>query len=317
MPRPNARTKPRRTRSRATKVTAAGLVALLALTVTTACSSTNTKASRTKAPRTSAGDPGLTKLLPRDIASRGVIRVSGSQDVPPWNYVDGSSVRGIDTEILNHMGSLLGVRFVYQRNAFSSEIPALQAKRFDLIMDEIADTTEREKVVSFVDYSVELNSIVVKKGNPQHINGLNGLCGHSVALQPGQSAIPIVAAQQPKCAAAGKNSIKVVSTPTTSSGYTAVASGRVDSTMNGYSTMAYTIAQGGAAGGLEIAPGSFGRVQVGIAFRKGETALGEVLRQTLAKMIADGSYAAIMAKYKVKDLSVSKALVNNAAANEN
>lgn len=312
MPRPTARPKPREAHSRVTKVSAAGLVGLLALTVTTACSSAKMKPSRV-----SATDPGLAKLLPRSLASRGVIKVSGSQDVPPWNYVDGSTVRGIDTDILDHMGSLLGVRFVYQRNAFSSEIPALQAKRFDLIMDEIADTAEREKVVSFVDYSVELNSIVVKKGNPIHINGLGGLCGHSVALQPGQSAIPIVAAEQPKCAAAGKHSIQVVSTPTTSSGYTAVSSGRVDATMNGYSTMAYTIAQGGAAAGLEIAPGSFGRVQVGIAFRKGETSLGEVLRQTLAKMIADGSYAAIMAKYKVKDLSVSKALVNNAAANAN
>lgn len=305
--------RPRRRGHAAQSVLGVAVGVVLAAISITGCSAND---SSSESSGSKATEPTIAKLLPASYRESGTIKVSGSQDVPPWNYLEGTKVSGINVELLKTMGKMLGVKFTYQRNAFSSELPALQAQRFDLIMDEIADTEERVKLVNFVDYGVELNSIVVKKGNPLGIEGLAGLCGRSVALQPGQSAIPIVEAQQPKCEASGKAKIKVVSTPTTSSGYTSVSSGRVDATMNGFSTMAYTIKQGGAAKGLEIAPGSFGRVQVGIAYRKTDDGLGKALQAALQKMMDDGSYAAIMKKYGVSDLSLKTATINNFAANE-
>ena len=61
----------------------------------------------------------------------------------------------------------------------------LQAKRYDFSIASMGDTPEREKVVDFVDYSTDSNSIVTVKGNPKNITGMDSLCGLKISSVEG------------------------------------------------------------------------------------------------------------------------------------
>jgi polar amino acid transport system substrate-binding protein len=229
--------------------------------------------------------------------------------------MSGSTWEGVDVDLANAMGDVLGVKFNFSNVAFPGELPGLEGGRFDLIIDEIGDTVPREAIADFVDYSTDSTAIVVKKGNPDGIDGMSSLCGKSVAITPGSTPQLMVANYQAKCTSAGKAQISAVSVPAPADTYLAVTSGRATATLNGYSTMAYSIAQGGVANGLEIAPGPLFAAGInGIAVAKTNPQLRDAIQAALNAIIADGRYGTIMSKWGVSALGVKSATVNDAKA---
>jgi polar amino acid transport system substrate-binding protein len=72
-------------------------------------------------------------------------------------------------------------------------IPALNAKRFDVIFDGLFITPEREKQVQFsTPYYASGETIVVRKGNPEDIKGLQDLAGKTVGVLSGSVTVDAV-----------------------------------------------------------------------------------------------------------------------------
>jgi polar amino acid transport system substrate-binding protein len=91
-------------------------------------------------------------------------------------------VEGLDYELAQAIGAKLGrpVRFV--NSTFDGLIPALRSRRFDVVMSAMSDTKERQGAgVDFVDYFNAGTAILVRRGNPNGIHALDGLCGSAVA----------------------------------------------------------------------------------------------------------------------------------------
>ena len=278
-----------------------------------AASTAASPAASTAASPAASTAGSLAYLLPAAIKTSGVIQVASLDGLAPWSFKSGSDWQGVDVDLANAMGELLGVKFVFSNVDFPGQLPGLEAGRFDIIIDEIGDTVPREAIADFVDYSTDSTAIVVKKGNPENISGMADLCGKSVAYIPGTTPQQMIANYQTHCTSAGKSQINGVSVPGAADTYLAVSSGRVDATLNGYSTMAYTIQQGGAADALQIAPGPLFDAGVnGIAVAKGNGGLLNAVQASLNALIANGTYAQIMEHWGVSALSVKIATINDA-----
>ena len=116
------------------------------------------------------------------LGQSGTIRFCSDISSPPLEfYANGQQPTGSDVDLGNAIARELGVKPQWVNTAFSGIIPALQAGHCDAILSQLFDKPARRAVVNFVDYMNSSDAIMVRKGNPDHVTGLSGLCGLNVA----------------------------------------------------------------------------------------------------------------------------------------
>ena len=297
------------------------LVALLTLTLLAGCQGGGEQGA---ADRPAA--QGLTQLgrrLPAAIQSAREIRVGSDVSYAPVEFYDAFApdvldrpvgdpepqVLGIDPDLATELGRKLGVRFTFRNVAFDELIPALRAKRFDVIMSAMTATRERARQISFLEYFQAGTSILVAKGNPERIRSLADLCGRTVTLQTGTIQEELVAAEQARC---GARQIRVRSLASNTQVILEVKYGRADAALTDFPVAAYNakVSAGGddfQVVGSQIDPGPYG-----IGVRKQDVQLRTVLQDALKAMIQDGSYDRVLAKWDVGAGALRTATVTGA-----
>ena len=97
------------------------------------------------------------------------------------------------------------------------------------------DTPPREKQVTYVDYETINMYVVVKKGNPLHINkaGPPDLCGATITEPAGSYEEGLVASISEQCTQSGKAAIDLLRFPSVSDAFQALAAGRGDVHIDG------------------------------------------------------------------------------------
>lgn len=282
----------------------AGLALLLA-----ACGSNG---SSTSSGTTSGGVSNLGKQLPASIQQSKQIKVGSDVAYAPVEFfkVGTQEVQGIDWDLAQALGSKLGVKFTFSNTTFDGIIPALKAKRFDIIMSAMSDTPERQKQVDFVDYFNAGTSILVKKGNPEGIQSLDDLCGKTIALQKGTTQVDVATAQQSKCTAAGKPKINVLTYDKDTDAQLQVRSGRAVADMNDFPVAAYAAKTLGGGNEFEVVGEQIGAGPYGIGVLKDNTQLRDALQGALKAVIADGTYDQILQKWNVTKGALKTAAIN-------
>jgi polar amino acid transport system substrate-binding protein len=269
---------------------------------------------------------GLTELgrrLPQAMQSAREIRVGSDVSYAPVEFFDAFApdvldrpvgdpepqVLGIDPDLATELGRKLGVRFTFHNVAFDELIPALRAKRFDVIMSAMTATRERARQISFVQYFQAGTSILVAKGNPRRIRSLADLCGRTVTLQTGTTQEALVAAEQARC---GDRRIRARSLASNTQVILEVKYGRADAALTDFPVAAYNakVSANGAdfqVVGRQIDPGPYG-----IGVRKQDAQLRTVLQDALKAIIQDGSYDRVLAKWDVTAGALKSAAVTGA-----
>src|SRR4051794_6583763 len=126
----------------------------------------------------------------------GTIRFCSDISSPPLEfYANGQQPTGSDIDLGNAIAARLGVKAEWVNTAFAGIIPALQAGHCDAILSQLLDKPARRAIVDFVDYMNSSEAIMVRKGNPDHVTGLSGLCGLSVAAETGTTVADFLATQ--------------------------------------------------------------------------------------------------------------------------
>ena len=268
--------------------------------------------SGTSSATTSGGASNLSKQLPASIQQSKQLKVGSDVAYAPVEFFkEGTQeVQGIDWDLAQALGSKLGVTVSFANTTFDGIIPALKAKRFDIIMSAMSDTPERQKQVDFIDYFTAGTSILVKKGNPEGIQSLDDLCGKTIALQKGTTQVDVATAQQSKCTAAGKPKINVLTYDKDTDAQLQVRSGRAVADMNDFPVAAYAAQTLGGGSQFQVVGQQIEAGPYGIGVRKDDTQLRDALQAALKAVIADGTYDQILQKWNVTQGGLKTATIN-------
>jgi len=127
-------------------------------------------------------------LLAKARAS-GVIRVANTQASPPWSMLDDKNQpAGYDVEVAKEVAKRIGVAKVeFVADLFKNFVEGLKAGKYDLVMNDLTPTPERERQVDFsVAYGLEDFRIFVRSAN-NDIKALPDLKGKRVGVTAGTS----------------------------------------------------------------------------------------------------------------------------------
>jgi polar amino acid transport system substrate-binding protein len=271
---------------------AAACAALLVLLAAGCGSSTSSTAP-------SAHTRAAVKVPPGALSQPGEIRYCSDISSPPLEfYVNGTRPTGSDIALGDAIAKVLGVKPVWENTAFAGIIPALLAGHCDAIISQLFDKPSRRAVVNFVDYMYSSEAVLVRAGNPLHISGIAGLCGHTVAAETGTTVTVYLDQQSKVCTAHGKPPISVQTFLRDSDALEQLALGHVDAYGTTVETGSYDMST--RKGEFQFAGPPFGRILTGIATAKSNTALHNAIARAFAILRRDGTYQKIMTRWHLQ-----------------
>jgi polar amino acid transport system substrate-binding protein len=210
---------------------------------------------------------------------------------------DGKTAQGSDIDIAAHIAQVWGVTNQVDNTSFDSIILSLKAKKCDLIISGMNDTTDRQKEVDFVDYLSVGQGLLVPTGNPKGIHTLADLSGKSVAVQKGTTNLDALNAENVTLKAAGSAPINIQVFTQDTNAFQQLALGRVDAYSTDSPVVAYYNSLPANAGKYDIGGQPIAPAAIGIAMRKDDAGMKDAVTAVINQMYADGSLAQIVAKW--------------------
>lgn len=120
------------------------------------------------------------------------VYVGTNAEFAPFEFLEGDKAVGFDMDIINEIAKLQGFEVQVQNQAFDGLLPALQAKKIDLIIAGMTVTEERLKAVNFSDsYYTASQVIILPEGN-NDIKTFDDLKGKNVGVQMGTTGDTVI-----------------------------------------------------------------------------------------------------------------------------
>jgi len=257
-------------------------------------------------PAMTAGASSGPKLKPPSIIQAGKLQFCSTIATPPVEYyTSGHKPTGTDVELGSAIAHQLGLKPVWLNVTFSGIIPALQAGHCDLIMSDLYIKPTRLKVVNFIPYMYASESVVVKKGNPSHITGMNmSLCGHGVAANFSTTAVADAQAQSAACVKAGKKAITITQFKTPIEALQQLSLGRATAFATTTEDGAYYMAQ--RKGTYQFAGRAYGKILAGIAVNKGASGLESAVAKAFKTLFHNHTYHRIFKRFGLAQEELAK-----------
>lgn len=206
---------------------------------------------------------------------------------------DSGEPTGLDIDLANAMGELMGVEVVFENAAFDGLIPALLSERYDSLMSAMTATDARDEEVDFIRYFNAGSGLIVAEGNPNAIQTAADLCGRTVAVQEGTIQVDLLETQSGEC----DTPINILRFPTDPEAVQALLAGQADAEIADFPVAAYSASQSGGA--LEVIPNQIDPAPYGIAVRPDSDELEQALQDALDQLIEDGTYADILEEWNL------------------
>jgi polar amino acid transport system substrate-binding protein len=145
---------------------------------------------------------------------------------------------GFDIDLGEDIGECLGFKVTYKAVTFAALLTTLSSGQADIVISDIYATKERAKAADFITYSKVFDGVLVAKGNPKKINGINtSLCGAAAAENTGFVEVPLVQDMGPKCKAEGKPEPTLQLYDNNANCIQAILAGRADTYVNDVNTV--------------------------------------------------------------------------------
>lgn len=248
------------------------------------------------------------KLLPANIRDSGVLKVGAFTGISPYLYMQGENIVGLEADLLLALSKTLDLIPEITNTKFPALIPGLMSKRIDVALSAFSDTLERQKQVTFVDYTRAGQILMIAKGNPKKILSMADLCGKSAAGPISGPAVTLAQEQSKKCVSEGKPPVDVQQYPSPADGLLALQSGRTDSFANDYVAARDSLKMFPEK--IETVGQPFALGLHGAAVRPDEKQLQAALEAGYNALIKSGVYGKILDKWSVPDIAMDKALIN-------
>jgi polar amino acid transport system substrate-binding protein len=297
------------------KFSAAALAAASLLLVS-GCAATTTPAAAPSATTPAISvDAKAAALLPAQYKTKGL---NAGSEIPyaPMEFFDANNQPvGFEIDLLNAVAAKLGTTVKFEKQAFDSLIPSLQAGNHDLAVSSMSDTVERQKALDFVDYFQGGASLIVSKGNPNKVTGLDGLCGQTVTTESASWEVDVIAAASKACVKAGKPAIKTLALPSDVEAQNAVRAGNAVAYLSDSQAAAYTAKVAGSGKYFDLivdpkAPNGYESGLIGVGILKANAALTTAIQAAVQSLIDEGTYKTLLNKWNLASFAVPSATVN-------
>jgi len=219
-------------------------------------------------------------------AQDNVLRVGTDATFPPMEFVDNGKRTGFDIELMEAIAKNMGKQIEWIDIDFKGLIPGLISKRFDMAVSAIYITDERKKVVDFTDPYYAGGLVAMVKDNNAAIKKLTDLDGKKVSVQVGTKSVSYLAEKFPK--------VQRVEVEKNQEMFNLVDIGRADAAVTG-KPAAFQYVR--TRGGLRVLDEQLTTEEYGMALRKDTPELTKAVNASIAKLKADGTYAAIVKKW--------------------
>jgi polar amino acid transport system substrate-binding protein len=288
---------------------------VLAIVALAGCGSSSSTSSNSSTPASTSGgaDASIVAQVPAAIKQKGTLTVASDATYAPLEFVasDGHTVIGMDPDLVDAIGAKMGLKVKFVNATFDTIIPGLAAGKYDLGASSFTDTKEREKTVDFVDYYTAGISFYAKSSANPGVETVEDLCGKSVSVEKGTVEQEESEAQSKKCAKAGKPAVKVLSFPDQNGANLALSSGRAEIGMADSPIADYQVKQ--SNGQFKLVGKEYEAAPYGLAIPK-KLGLTKALQAALKAVIADGTYAKILAKWGLQSGALTSATINGATS---
>ncbi|MCU1531046.1 MAG: amino acid transporter substrate-binding protein [Arthrobacter sp.] len=269
-----------------TRLSVIGLISAAALALS-GCGSTST------APASSAPAAGADTSL-SDVKSAGVLKVGTEGTYKPFSFhADGSGeLTGYDVEIIKAVAGKLGVEPNFQETQFDALFAGLEAKRFDVVANQVSITDERKAKYDFSTPYTVSTGVIVTKADDNSITSFESLKGKTTAQSLTSNWYQV----------AQESGANVQAVEGWAQAITLLKQGRVNATIN--DKLTYLDYQKTARdSSIKSAAETTDKSLSAFAFRKGSTSLAEAVNTALGELQADGTLTAISQKYFDADVT--------------
>jgi polar amino acid transport system substrate-binding protein len=298
------------------RLAVAAALSIIAAPLLAACGSSSSSSGAAARPSASSvpsatADPAV--KLPPALAGKPEITVAADASYAPNEFfaTDNKTIIGMDVDLANALGQVLGKPVKIVNAPFDSILPGLSAGKYDLGMSSFTDTKAREQSFDMVDYFTAGTSLMVKKGNPEGLTP-DSLCGKKIAVEKGTTqADDDVPARSKTCTDTGKPAIQPLIFPDQGGANLALQSGRADGVLADSPIIAYQIKQ--ANGQFEQAGASYATAPYGIAVPKNNGTAAPLLA-ALQSVQKQGVYSAILAAWGEQAGALNKPGINGATS---
>jgi polar amino acid transport system substrate-binding protein len=174
-----------------------------------------------------------------DVKQRGELVAATEMQFPPFDISDNGTYKGIDRELVDAVGANLGVKVKYLDLPWTSILPGLEAKKFDICIAPVTITKERMKHYLFTVPIADATAALMKRANDTSISKPEDLAGKTVGGQKGTSQL----AQVKEFGAKLSKPIETKEYVDNNQSYADLAAGRIDASVNSLPNLAYVAAQ--------------------------------------------------------------------------
>src|SRR5260370_415684 len=224
---------------------------------------------------------------------------------------DPSQYIGFDIAVGELIGSCLGFKMAYKPVTFAALLTTLQSGQADIVVSDIYATEERAKAADFITYSKVFDGVLVVKGNPKKITGINGsMCGTTAAENTGYVEVPLIQNLAPACKTAAKPEATVQLYDNNANCIQAIMAGRADTYINDVNTVDQAVKA--FPDKLEKATAVTLPYSVGIGVPKGKTDFRDAIMAALLAIQKSGAQTELLNKWQLgaQNLEPAKLIVS-------
>jgi polar amino acid transport system substrate-binding protein len=211
---------------------------------------------------------------------------------------DPSKYIGFDIDLGETIGACLGLKLTYKPVVFAALLTTLASGQADIVISDIYATEERAKAADFITYSKVFDGVLVAKGNPKKITGINtSMCGATAAENTGFVEVPLVQALGPPCKAENKPEPQLQLYDNNANCIQAILAGRADTYVNDVNTVDQAVKA--YPDKLEKATAVTLPYSVGIAVPKGKTDFRDAVLAALVLIQKAGMETELLKKWSL------------------